>query len=324
MLLAVAMLVAACTTVDGGGAADPAPTPAPAPRTPGSSDPSSAPLVLVLPAEATLHPAEHARLLVAADRALAEAAVDGSTRRVVLPRDGALRDVAAALAPEAGVLCAVGTGSADVLAAVRARRPRLVVCATPASDVAAAIAAGVLVADPEVDLAALGARLGGIARATAGARVVVVLASGDPLLGPAWSAGVVSGAEGDAIGGVRVVVGADALAAVLAGGTVGAVVLDAGPASEAALAVLARTEVPVLLPAALADAPGGPDPGRVAARFRVRWDLVLTPLLRRTRGATVVPPAAGAVVEVEPGPAAGPPADPDEVAGLPRPGPGAP
>jgi hypothetical protein len=271
---------------------------------------TSAPLVLVLPAASTLHPAEHARLLVAADRALAEAAADGPARRVVLPREGALDDVAAALAPDVGVLCAVGSGAVEVLASVRERRPRLVTCAVPAPAGADGVA-GI-----DVDLAGLGVRLGAAARTAAGPAPVAVLASGDPLLGAAWLDGVIAGAAGDGLAEVRLVTGAAGLAAALAAGA-GAVVLDAGPAAAAALAVLATVDVPVLLPAALADAPGGPDPDRVAARYRVRWDLALAPLLRRVRGVGVPDPAPAALTELEPGPAARPPVASGAAAGPP-------
>lgn len=254
------------------------------------------PLALVLPAASTLHPRAHAELVTAADLALTAAAADGGTRRVVLPRTDALPDVLAALAPEVGALCAVGVGAVPALGAVRARWAALPACATPGAQ----DAGGVTVAP--VDVAGLGARLGRIARAAAGSRTVVVLATGDPLLGADWAAAVAGGAGA---GPVRVLGDVAGLGAEdLAGGEVGAVVLDAGPGAAAALTALDGTAVLLVLPAALATDDDGPDPGRVLARYRVRWDVVLAPLLRRVRGADATAVPVTEVVEVVTGPAA--------------------
>ena len=257
------------------------------------------PLVLVLPAPAALHPDGHAELVAAADRALDAAAAAGPVRRVVLPRADALPDVLAALAPGAGALCAVGAGVLPALDALGDRREELPACAAPG----VRDAGGVLVAG--ADVAALGVRLGRTARAVAGVREVLVLATGDPLLGADWAAGVVAGADGGPDAGpVRILADAAALDAALgADGAVGAVVLDAGPGTAAVLDRLAGTGPALLLPAALAAGGDAPPPERVAATYRVRWDRVLGPLLARVRGAAGAEDA-GDVLEVVTGPAA--------------------
>lgn len=314
VLLAATVLLVGCAAgdaVDPVAAPGPSDAPAGAGADAGGPDAAAAgpvptttarPLVLVLPAPGALHPDGHAELLAAADRALGTAAAAGPVRRVVPPRTDAVPDVLAALAPEAGALCAVGAGVVPLLDAVGDRWAALPVCAVPG----ARDAGGVLVAG--ADVAALGSRLGGIARTVAGARDVVVLATGDPLLGADWAAGVAAGAAaGPDAGPVRVLADAAALdaAALAVGGGVGAVVLDAGPGAAAALRRLAGSPVPVLLPAALAAGADAPAPDRVAATYRVRWDRVLGPLLARARGgAAAAPPASGDVLEVVTGPAA--------------------
>lgn len=325
-LLAAALILAACAGRDPGAAGDAgtdgvgsaasgpaASAAAPSDASPGAGDGTGAgsgtdgPLALILPAASTLHPAVHAELVVAADVALAAAAVDGPTRRSVLPRDDALPDVLAALAPGSGALCAVGVGALPALGAVRLRWAEVPVCATPGAQ----DAGGVAVAP--VDVAALGARLGRLARAAAGSRTVVVLATGDPLLGADWAAAVAAGAGagpvrvlGDVAGldvtGPAAPAGPTATAGPTAG-EVGVVVLDGGPGAAAALAALDGTPVLLVVPAALTSAADAPDPARVLARYRVRWDAVLAPLLRRVRGADGTAPSDASVLEVATGPA---------------------
>jgi len=198
-----------------------------------------------------------------------------------------------------------------------------------------------LVAD--VDLDRLGRELGAAARAAAGDGTVLVLDGGDVMLDRRWRSGVEAGAlvPPGASGAVVVLTTAtevlaliDEQAALIASGVIpggpealrGAqapsgvelperedlpvaltlppvtvVVLDAGPQAALLAAPLAERGMLVVGPRSLLPADGS-DAG-VVARWRVRWDVSLTALLRAVGTGPQVATATEDVIVLEPGPA---------------------
>ena len=277
-------------------------------------------LVVVLPPLDRLDPLEHARVRAGTARAVDE--VLGSTRpfRIVsAPTLSSLGDVVEQAARSADIVCVLGHDARPTLEAAQLLYPRMVGCGLPVS------VDGGAVIGVDLDLQELGLHLGRTARAAAGTREVLVLSGGDALHGGAWVAGVGAGAAG---GPVRILASAGDLRAELerdGAGTrvvedpdvgarsvrseVGVVVLDASPgAAELALELLERGVLLIAPRAFVADAP---DTASLVLRWRVRWDLPLTGLLRRAVAAaegTSPPAVAGsgpndAVFALEDGPA---------------------
>jgi len=314
--LVVLLALAACSgTVDtaGGAASLPASRAEPVVALPGE-------LIVVLPPSDRVDPLEHARVRAGAARALEEVLGPSRPYRIVsAPTMGSIGDVVEQAARSADIVCVLGHEARPSLEAALLLYPRTVGCGLPAP------ADGVAVLGVDLDLQELGLLLGRAARAAAGTREVLVLAGGDALHGVAWLAGVSAGAAG---GPVRILGSDGALRAELerAGegesivedpevgirsvrNEVGVVVLDASPgAAELALELLERGVLLIAPRAFVADAT---DTGSLVMRWRVRWDLPLTGLLRRavaTAEGTPPPAVAGpgsndAVFALEDGPA---------------------
>jgi hypothetical protein len=289
-------------------------------------------LVLVLPALELLDAAEHARLRLVAERALAAAIPPGaSTRtRLVVP---ATADITAALvesaARDGATVCVLGASSQGSLEATLAVYPALQACGLgPAGSPA--------VLRLDVDLEALGARLGRSARLAAGEDTVVILAGRDGMLDTRWGRGVERGAAGGPVAVVSDVAALRSAVAALAGPAgvgggfaarepaapgevpsilpapgrpVGAVVLDASPGTrDLALELLAQG-IPIVAPRSVVADVAGDAP--VVVRWRVLWDLPLTAVLRGVApgpngGAEPFPPllSLDEVIVLEDGPAA--------------------
>ncbi len=277
-------------------------------------------LVVVLPPIDRLDPLEHARVRAGTARAVDE--VLGSSRpyRIVsAPTLSSIGDVVEQAARSADIVCVLGHEARPSLEAALQLYPRTVGCGLPAA------ADGGVVIGAELDLQELGLQLGRAARAAAGAKDVLVLSGGNALHGVAWLAGVTAGADGGSVrvatspadlraeleraGGGEGVADEPDLGARPVRGEVGVVVLDASPgAAELAVELLERGVLLVAPRAFVADAP---DIASLVLRWRVRWDLPLTGLLRRavasaegTAPPTIAAPGASdTVFALEEGPA---------------------
>jgi hypothetical protein len=296
--LVAALVLVGCAVSGDVGEAGPASPVAPVDVPP----PLPGELVLVLPPLEGLDPLEHARVRAGAVRALEEVLGTSRPARIVsAPTVGSVGEVVEQAARSADVVCVLGSAARASLESALLLYPRTIGCGLPAPT------DGTIVLGVELDLAELGSQIGRAARAAAGTREVLVLSGGDALHGSNWAAGVSAGAAG---GPVRILGSPDAVREELlrargstAGGagqsrsTVGVVVLDASPGA----ADLAREllEQRVLLVAPRAFVADAPDVTSLVLRWRVRWDLPLTGLLRRAiAAADGVPPV------VVPGPAA--------------------
>ena len=310
------LLISACSgTVDVAGGTASAPVAPVEPVAPGPGE-----LVIVLPPLDRLDALEYARVRAGAARAVDEVLGSARPNRIVsAPTLSSLGDVVEQAARSADIVCVLGPEARSSLEAALLLYPRTVGCGLPSP------ADGVAVLGLDLDLEELGLLLGRAARAAAGTKEVLVLSGGDALHGVAWLAGVGAGAAG---GPVRILGSADDLREELerAGGgavvvddpdvgarsvrsEVGVVVLDASPgASELALELLERRVLLIAPRAFVADAP---DVASLVLRWRVRWDLPLTGLLRRAVAAaegTTPPTVSGpgssdAVFALEEGPA---------------------
>lgn len=200
----------------------------------------------------------------------------------------------------------------------------------------------------DVDLDRLGRELGAAARAAAGpGTTVLVLAGGDAMLDRRWRDGIVTGVAGSAHTVTRAseaLALVDAQAESLAAGvvpaspaafgaagsapfsdpldrddlplaltlpTIAVVVLDASPEAALLVGPLVERGMLVVGPRSLLiGLPDGPNDPRVVLRWRVRWDVLLTALLRRVGSAPgsaelelATQPAWEDMVVLEPGPA---------------------
>jgi hypothetical protein len=275
-------------------------------------------LVVVLPPLDRLDPLEHARVRASTARAVDEVLGPSRPFRIVsAPTLTSLGDVVEQAARSADIVCVLGPEARSSLEAALLLYPRTVGCALPSPTDGGAVLGA------DLDLEELGRLLGRAARAAAGTKEVLILSGGDAMHGVAWLAGVGAGASG---GPVRILGSADDLREELerAGGSVvedpdvgarsvrsevGVVVLDASPGSaELALELLVRGVLLIAPRAFVADAP---DTAALVLRWRVRWDLPLTGLLRRAvaaaegtaPSASAGPGASDAVFALEEGPA---------------------
>ena len=240
---------------------------------------------------------ERARVRMLVERAAAEALPSGPAPVLLEPAtsdaidatvEAAVRRVGAS-----GTVCLIGAGGATVVVPVLALYPAARVCLLPAGrDVVTTGTALLLSAD--VDLDRLGRELGAAARAAAGQGTVMVLAGRDGMLDRRWLVGVVAGAPGP----LHTVTSADAALAFLdaqaadpLGGVVPdddgllfslppvtVVVMDASSASAELIGPLIERGLLVVGPRSLLV--GVPDEA-VVLRWRVRWDVPFTALLRR-------------------------------------------
>lgn len=291
-------------------------------------------LVVVLPPADALAPSEQARIRVLVERVLEEVAPAGSRPEIVAPMTtDAVQGAIESAARRADAVCVIGNGGRGALVATLDLYPARTGCVLPLPD-----EGGLRVED--VDLDRVGRTLGESARAAAGEGTVLVLDGGDAMLDRRWAQGVLAGA----LGAQHVVTTAsqavdlldaqaEALRAGLVPGSFAAsggradgplgspaesdvipvalllpvvevVVLDASPAAAELLPVLLERGVLVVAPRSLlldqAEHPA------VVLRWRVRWDVPLTALLRRVldrdtpanNGASEVD-----LLAVEPGPA---------------------
>ena len=292
-------------------------------------------LVVVLPPADALAPSEQSRIRALVERVLEEVAPAGSRPEIVAPMTtDAVQGAIESAVRRADAVCVTGNGGRGALVATLDLYPARTGCVLPLPD-----EVGLRVED--VDLDRVGRTLGESARAAAGEGTVLVLDGGDAMLDRRWAQGVLAGAPGaqhvvtNASQAVDLLdAQAEALRAGLVPGSfaasggradgplgspaesdmipvalllpvVEAVVLDASPAAAELLPVLLERGVLVVAPRSLlldqAEHPA------VVLRWRVRWDVPLTYLLRRIldrdapRGAG---PAAEELIALEPGPAA--------------------
>ncbi len=259
-------------------------------------------LVVVLPPLDRVDALEHARIRAGTARAVDEVLGPSRPFRIVsAPTSTSLGDVVEQAVRSADIVCVLGADARASLEAALRLYPRTVGCALP-SPVDGGAVLGV-----DLDLGELGLLIGRAARAAAGTKEVLILSGGDALHGVAWLAGVSAGAAG---GSVRILGSVDDLREELerAGGGVsvdgdigpgadsvrseiGVVVVDASPgAAGLALELLERGVLLIAPRAFVADAP---DASSLVLRWRVRWDLPLTGLLRRAVAAAegTPPPA---------------------------------
>jgi hypothetical protein len=293
----LATVLVACAAA-GGPSAEPAVAPvAAAPGNGGTAPATPAEVVIVLPPADGQAEAERARVRMLVERAAAEALPSGPAPVLLEPAtsdaidatvEAAVRRVGAA-----GTVCLIGADGAAVVAPVLALYPAARVCLLPASqDIATTGLVPPLTAD--VDLDRLGRELGAAARAAAGQGTVLVLAGRDGMLDRRWLVGVIAGAPG-ALHTVRsadaALANLEAPAADVLGGVVPddddlplalppvtVVVLDASSASAELVELLIERGLLVVGPRSLLV--GVPDEA-VVLRWRVRWDVPLTALLRR-------------------------------------------
>lgn len=228
-LVALAGLLAACTTAADEPTQDPD-----AAATPAEEVVTGGALAVVLPAADGLAPAESVRVRLLVEQALADAAPPVPGPFVL---DPATRDtfpsaveLAARRVGPGGTVCVLGGAGPAALDAALARYPGVRGCLLPAPERQATSAPDAPEPDaPEpdaavtaqlavaVDLGALGRALGLAARAAAGDGGVVVLAGDDAMLDRRWRAGVVEAAriDGPEPAGTHVVTRAEALLALL-------------------------------------------------------------------------------------------------------------
>ena len=265
----------------------------------GTAPATSAEVVIVLPPADGHAEEERARVRMLVERAAAEALPSGTRPMLLEPAtsdaidatvEAAVRRVGAS-----GTVCLIGADGTTVVTPVLALYPAARVCLLPAGrDV---VTTGTFPPpSADVDLDRLGRELGAAARAAAGGGTVMVLAGADGMLDRRWLVGVVAGAPGplhtvtsveaalsfldaraaDPLGGV--VPDDDDLPFAPALPPVIVVVLDASSASAELVGPLIDRGLLVVGPRSLLV--GVPDEA-VVLRWRVRWDVPFTALLRR-------------------------------------------
>jgi hypothetical protein len=259
------------------------------------------------------------------DRAIEEVVLTGSRPALLEPATGdALAGAVELAVRRSDTVCVLGRDARPALDAALTLYPARMGCTLAnGGDGSSVIAA-------DVDVERIGRQLGVAARAAAGEGTVLVLAAGDGMLDARWTAGVVAGASGAR----HVVTSADDLlrilddqeasiaAGVMPGSTavlddldredlpialalppVEVVVLDASIDASLVVAGLLERAVLVVAPRSiLTDHSADPS---VVLRWRVRWDVPLTALLRRVldRDAPAVDGGDVDLLAVEPGPA---------------------
>ena len=265
----------------------------------GTSPSTPAEIVIVLPPADGHAEEERARVRMLVDRAAAEALPSGPAPVLLEPVSSDALDATVEAAVRrvgaSGTVCLIGADGANVVAPVLGLYPAARVCLLPAGrDVVTIGSVPPLSAD--VDLDRLGRELGAAARAAAGQGTVMVLTGRDGMLDRRWLVGVVAGA----LGPLHRVTSADAALAFLdaqaadpLGGVVPdddglpfapalppviVVVLDASSASAELVGPLIDRGLLVVGPRSLLV--GVPDEA-VVLRWRVRWDVPFTALLRR-------------------------------------------
>ncbi len=265
----------------------------------GTSPATPAEIVIVLPPADGHAEEERARVRMLVERAAAEALPSGPAPVLLEPASSEALDATVEAAVRrvgaSGTVCLIGADGANVVAPVLGLYPAARVCLLPAGrDVVTIGSVPPLSAD--VDLDRLGRELGAAARAAAGQGTVMVLAGRDGMLDRRWLVGVVAGAPGP----LYRVTSADAALAFLdaqaadpLGGVVPddddlpfapvlppviVVVLDASSASAELVGPLIDRGLLVVGPRSLLV--GVPDEA-VVLRWRVRWDVPFTALLRR-------------------------------------------
>ena len=265
----------------------------------GTSPSTPAEIVIVLPPADGHAEAERARVRMLVDRAAAEALPSGPAPVLLEPVSSDALDATVEAAVRrvgaSGTVCLIGADGANVVAPLLGLYPAARVCLLPAGrDVVTIGTVPPLSAD--VDLDRLGRELGAAARAAAGQGTVMVLTGRDGMLDRRWLVGVVAGAPGplhrltsadaalafldaqaaDPLGGV--VPDDDGLPFAPALPPVIVVVLDASSASAELVGPLIDRGLLVVGPRSLLV--GVPDEA-VVLRWRVRWDVPFTALLRR-------------------------------------------
>ena len=265
----------------------------------GTSPSTPAEIVIVLPPADGHAEEERARVRMLVDRAAAEALPSGPAPVLLEPVSSDALDATVEAAVRrvgaSGTVCLIGADGANVVAPLLGLYPAARVCLLPAGrDVVTIGTVPPLSAD--VDLDRLGRELGAAARAAAGQGTVMVLTGRDGMLDRRWLVGVVAGA----LGPLHRVTSADAALAFLdaqaadpLGGVVPdddglpfapalppviVVVLDASSASAELVGPLIDRGLLVVGPRSLLV--GVPDEA-VVLRWRVRWDVPFTALLRR-------------------------------------------
>ena len=265
----------------------------------GTSPATPAEIVIVLPPADGHAEEERARVRMLVDRAAAEALPSGPAPVLLEPVSSDALDATVEAAVRrvgaSGTVCLIGADGANVVAPVLGLYPAARVCLLPAGrDVVTIGTVPPLSAD--VDLDRLGRELGVAARAAAGQGTVMVPTGRDGMLDRRWLVGVVAGAPGP----LHTVTSADAALAFLdaqaadpLGGVVPdddglpfapalppviVVVLDASSASAELVGPLIDRGLLVVGPRSLLV--GVPDEA-VVLRWRVRWDVPFTALLRR-------------------------------------------
>jgi len=336
LLSAVAMGASACT---GGERALPIAGSAEVSVSGTSSGPGS--VVIVLPPADRLAPSERARVRMLVDRALDEVIVTGARPTLLEPATAdALGDAVESAVRRADTVCVLGGDGRAALDAALALYPSRTGCAL----LLAGEGSGLVVTD--VDLDQVGREIGVVARGAAGERTVLVLDGRDGMLDRRWSNGVLVGASGarHAVTSANELLRflddqAAAIASGIVPGTPGAligsgrggaaevldgedvplalslppvevVVLDGSADAALVVDALLDREMRIIAPRSLlAD---HPEHVMVVLRWRVRWDIPLTALLRRVLdGATstgaqddVTTWTMAEVLALEPGPAA--------------------
>lgn len=328
-MIALAAVLAAC-------AADSDPPAAPAPVDASSAGdgvlpPAGSEVVIVLPPADALADVELERVRILVGRAAEEGLPADAAAVVLAPASadalGPAIEAAVRRAGSSGTVCLVGADGAATSAPVLALYPASRFCLLPAG---ATSGSGTPLTS-DVDLGRLGRELGTAARAAAGAGTVLLLAGGDAMLDRRWREGVTAGAAGS----VHTVARADVALALLDAQampddpgrtgpepfdegdpplaltlpTITVVVLDASPeAGRLVVPLLERGMLVVGPRSLLTGLPAGVSDEGVVLRWRVRWDVPFTALLRRVGTVTgtadtsaSAEPAWDDVVVLEPG-----------------------
>jgi len=305
LLVALSLFASACSGRDGSlPGAGPAEVSVPG----DSAGPRS--VVIVLPPADRMAPAERVRVRMLVDRALDETIVTGVRPTLLEPTStDALEAAVESAVRRAETVCVLGGDGRAALGAALALYPSRTGCMLPL----AGEGSGLLVADVDLDL--VGREIGAIARASAGEGTVLVLDGRDGMLDRRWASGVLAGAQGAhqtvASAGELLQLLDDQAAAIASGVVPGSLQALAGSGSgataefpdredvpialalppvevvvldgsaEAALVVVALLEREVRVIAPRSILVDHPDDASIVLRWRVRWDIPLTALLRR-------------------------------------------